>query len=120
MSYDYTVFRAPADGPMRAWPATSPPALGSVAEVKQRLDDLLRDVAWTQHESTWFGGWQAAEGGAELQLTPEPDGQVRFVTIRRVDRATVEHLCARLRVVAVDPQAMTLYRVETGDWTDAR
>lgn len=120
MSYDYTVFRAPGEGPMRSWPAAAPPALGSVAEVKQRLDDLLRDVAWTQRDSTWFGGWQAAEGSAELQLTPEADGQVRFVTIRRVDRPFVEHLCARLGAVAVDPQAMTLYRSETGDWTDAR
>lgn len=120
MSYDYTVFRAPSDQPMASWPAAAPPALGSVAEVRQRLDELLHEVTWTQRGSTWFGCSQGQEGSAELQLTPEPDGQVHFVTIRRVEPALVEHLCARLGLVAVDPQAMTLYRPETRGWTDAR
>ncbi|WP_041453229.1 hypothetical protein [Anaeromyxobacter dehalogenans] len=120
MSYDYTVFRAPAEGPMDAWPAEAPPALGSLAEVRQRLDALLHQVTWTQHASTWLGRCEAGPRSAELQLTPEADGQVRFVTIRRVERALVEELCAGLGVVAVDPQEMRLYRPEARAWSDAR
>jgi hypothetical protein len=120
VSYDDSVFRAPAEGPMEAWPSEAPPALGTVAEVRQRVDELLHEVTWTQHESTWFARCDAGPRSAEVQVTPEADGQARFVTIRRVERALVEELCDRLGLVAVDPQAMRPYRPEARAWSDAR
>jgi hypothetical protein len=120
MSYDYTLFKAPAPGPMESWPAVPPEPLGTVEELKQRLSQSFPDVLWEELRGAWFGRWQDRAGYAEFQITPESDGSVRFIGMRRVEKEDVEKLCRHLSVVAVDPQKMELFSSLTGTWSRAR
>lgn len=106
MSYDYTLFVAPGEGPMSTWPPSDPAALGSVDEVKARLATALTPIRWTYDHGAWFGATETLE----LQLTAEPDGTCRFITLRRLTRREVEHVCRALGLVAVDAQTVELIR----------
>jgi hypothetical protein len=119
VSHDYLLFRAPGPGPMASWAPEPPAVLGSADEMIGRLDDGFPGIAWSQFGSTWFGRWEQGERSAEFQLTPDADGTVRSLTMRRVDRTEVERVCEGFGLVAVDP-AMELYLPELGSWTQER
>jgi hypothetical protein len=120
MSYDYSLFKAPAPGPMESWPADSLAPLGSLDEVKAILSQWFPVLEWRQFKDTWFGKCADTDRYAEIQLTPDSDGLLRFMTLRRVQREEVERLCDRLGIVAVDPQRMELYSNLTRRWSQAR
>lgn len=117
MSYDYSLFKAPGSGPMESWPAEQPESLGSIDEIKKALSVLFPDVSWERSNETWFGRWENGDRYAEFQMTPEHDGKVRFITMRRTERKDVEALCRQLGVVAIDPQSMELYSSLTCCWS---
>jgi hypothetical protein len=114
MSLDHLLFRAPDSGPMSSWPPEAPPAFGKFTEVRQRLELLLPDLQWERDRTSWLG--RSPSGGLELQTTPDADDDVRFLTVRRADRAEVERICLALGVAAVGP-GFAVYRPDTGRWT---
>jgi hypothetical protein len=116
MSYDYTLFLAPGPGPMSTWEPVPPASLGSVEEVLARLKGVFPAAGFTQEPGTsaCFGHAEPIElgrgGGIEFQMTPEADGTVRFLTVRRIARDEVATLCRILGLVAVDNQTVDLIR----------
>ena len=116
MSYDYSLFHAPGPGPMSTWEPVPPAPLGSAEELKARLLGVFPAAGFVQGPgtATWFGHAEPIEqgrgGGIEFQMTPEADGLVRFLTVRRIARDEVAVLCRVLGLVAVDNQTVELIR----------
>jgi len=111
VSYDYSLFRALGEGPMDMWPAASPGPIGTVDEVKARLGAIFPEASWRLSQDTWFGAsTQGAETAVGFQLTPDADGQCRWLTVRRVTVSEVQDLCRALGLVAVDAQKVALIR----------
>lgn len=108
MSYDYTLFIAPAPGPMVSWPAMELIPMGRLDQVKQRLTDFFPGASWRLFGETWFG--RATSDGMEFQVSAGEDGICRHLTVRRITRPELEELCRALGVVAVDTQKMELIR----------
>lgn len=118
MSYDYLLFRAPADGPMASWPAgAEPEPLGTADELKARVEALFPGVRWRSFQDSFFGTWEDGERYAEFQLTPWKDGSFNGFSMKRVEREEVERVCRQLGLVAVDP-AVRVYSPALGRWTD--
>jgi hypothetical protein len=96
---------------MPSWPVVEPASLGTLAEVQERLSGLFPDTYWRQLGNTSFGRLQLSpDGHSEFQITPDDDGQCRWLTVRRVARDEVQQLCRLLGLVAVDQQTMELIR----------
>ena len=96
---------------METWPATSPEPMGTVDEVKTRLGAIFPEASWRLVQDTWFGASaHAPETAMGFQLTPDEDGQCRWLTVRRVTRSEVQDLCRALGLVAVDAQKVELIR----------
>lgn len=108
MSYDYTLFIAPAPGPMATWPVVPLLPLGSLEQVRQRVTDLFPGASWRMFAETWFG--RAGDDGMEFQISAGDDGICRHLTVRRVTRPELEALCRALGLVAVDVQTIELIR----------
>ncbi|HEY7410966.1 MAG TPA: hypothetical protein VII13_09505 [Vicinamibacteria bacterium] len=104
MSFDHTLFRAPGPGPMSSWPDAPMEPLGTLAEMQARLAALFPEVRWTPFRDTWFGMLRPPpDDGVEVQMTPDAEGLVRMLTVRRATREEVVQLCKALALVAVDP-----------------
>ena len=111
MSYDYSLFIAPGSGDLSSFPVVDPAPLGTLSEVQERLSRLFPDTYWRQFGNTLFGRSQLSpDGHSEFQITPDDDGQCRWLTVRRVKRDEVQRLCQLLGLVAVDQQTMELIR----------
>ena len=108
MGYDYTLFIAPAPGPMTDWPVVELSPLGSPDQVRQRLTDLFPGASWRQFADTWFG--QASVDGTQFQLSAGDDGICRHLTVRRITLPELRELCRALGLVAVDAQTIELIR----------
>jgi hypothetical protein len=113
MSYVYLLFKPLGPGPMSTWPAVQPEPLGTAEDLKARLAAIFPDVTWRPWaHGAWFGQTTPADPNAcqELQLTPDENGQYRFVTARRTTREQLARLCRALDLVAFDPQQNELIR----------
>ena len=96
---------------MSEWPAVDPESLGTLDEVKERLDAFFPETRWRQFGESAFGESQLSpDGPSEFQITPGEDGQCRWLTARRVTRDEVRRLCELLGLVAVDQQTVELIR----------
>jgi hypothetical protein len=80
---------------------------------------LFPDIHWDDSQGTWFGLYENGERYAEFQISPENDGSIRFLTVRRTERREIESLSRHLGVVAVDTQRMELYSNVTHRWSTA-
>jgi hypothetical protein len=111
MSYDYSLFIAPGPGDMSSWGAVSPAPLGTPSELQDRVSKHFPQTSWEQFGTTIFGHAQLSPDGAcDLQITPDDDGQCRWLTARRITRDEVLLLCRVLGLVAVDQQKVELIR----------
>jgi hypothetical protein len=108
MSYDYTLFVAPAPGPMVSWPVVELTPLGSLEQVRQRIAEIFPAASWRMFADTWFG--RATDDGTEFQIAAGDDGFCRHLTVRRITRPELEALCRVLGLVAVDVQTIELIR----------
>jgi hypothetical protein len=112
MSYDYTLFKAPGPGSMDSWTSATPlEPLGTLDELKDRLAALYPGTTWSAGGEAWFGRWMSGDSGIEFQITPDRDGALRHLAVRRTPRSEVERVCRHLGVVAVDNQTVELIRV---------
>jgi hypothetical protein len=73
------------------------------------LAGFCPELAWENFQGAWFGRCEVGRH-PEIQLTPDEDGQLRFITLRRVTRDEVIEIARRLELVAVDDQTCELLR----------
>ena len=111
MSYDYSLFIAPGPGDMSSWGAVDLAPLGTPSEVQDLVSRHFPRTSWRQFGNTIFGRSPlSSDGDSEFQITPDDDGQCRWLTARRVTRDEVKRLCRLLGLVAVDQQRVELIR----------
>ena len=77
--------------------------VGAVEAVKAQISRLFPKVRWESGPaapavsmSAWFG----LQGPAEFQLSVEPDGQVRMITMSHCERSEVELVANELELLA--------------------
>ena len=105
MSFHFYLYRAARGiGPMNAWQGMQAEAIGTLAQVRERIDAVFPGLEWDEVAGSWNGmGSDPLHYYLDLWLRDEADGQVRFVTMNKAPpsamRAVLEalalnHVCA--------------------------
>lgn len=105
MSFNFFLYRAPKDtGPMNTWQGTHAEAMGTLAQVRERLDAVFPGLRWDEVAGSWNGmGSDPLHYYLDIWLRGEPDGQVRFVVMNKspptamrmvLEALALNHVCA--------------------------
>ena len=116
MSFDFYLYRAPkGTGPVNTWQGMHAEAMGTMVQVRERLDAVFPGLEWDEVAGSWNGmGSDPLQYYLDIWLREEADGQVRFVTMNKAPptamRAVLEalalnHVCAPEAGDLVDPYA---------------
>lgn len=116
MSFNFYLYRAPkGTGPMNDWQEMHAEALGSLAQVRERLDAVFPGLEWDEVAESWNGmGGDPLHYYLDLWLREEADGQVRFVVMNKapptamravLGALALNHVCAPEAGDLVDPYA---------------
>ncbi len=111
MSYDYMLVKGKAGGSLETLVESAmSETIGTAADVKASICRLYPSMRWEAGPDlpggTNISAWFSSGGPAEFQLTVEPDGQVRMITMSRCERSEVERVARELALVALDEQSM--------------
>jgi len=111
MSYDYLLVKGKAGRSLETLVENAmSEAIGTAADVKASISRLYPSVRWNAGPdlpgSTNMSASFGSGGPAEFQLTVQPDGQVRMITMSRCERSEVERVARELGLVALDEQSM--------------
>ncbi len=115
LSYDYILSKGDASMDLEELlESAMSAAIGSTETLKSAISTVFPSVQWTQSVFTAADGsthlsWFGRQGTPEFQFMPEPDGQVRLLTMSHCERSEVELLARTLELVAVDQQTMEVF-----------
>ncbi|KAF1714971.1 hypothetical protein CSC74_15170 [Pseudoxanthomonas yeongjuensis] len=116
MSFHFYLYRAPkGTGPMNAWQGMHAEAIGTLTQVRERLDAVFPGLKWDEVAGSCNGmGSDPLHYYLDLWLREEADGQVRFVTMNKalpsamravLEALALNHVCAPEAGDLVDPYA---------------
>lgn len=116
MSFHFYLYRAPdGTGPMNAWQGMHAEAIGTLAQVRERIDAVFPGLEWDEVAGSWNGmGNDPLHYYLDFWLREEADGQVRFVTMNKapptamrtvLEALALNHVCAPEAGDLVDPYA---------------
>lgn len=105
MSFHFYLYRAPkGTGPMNTWQGMHAEAIGTLAQVRERLDAVFPGLKWDEVAGSWNGmGSDPLHCYLDLWLREEADGQVRFVVMNKappsamrvvLEALELNHVCA--------------------------
>jgi hypothetical protein len=125
MSYDYLMFHRPGFLPqwikrLQAVTSRKMGSLGTPEELMKRINELFPATRWEKNDRAdlkallsqikgggvdpnapvWFGGMAPT-----FQLSADVDGNVKSMTVSRVERSEIRLLCRRLGLIYLDLQA---------------
>jgi hypothetical protein len=118
LSYDYMLGKGDATLGFEAFmESASSGVIAREEPLKASITKLFPSVRWEQFainspivgtRASWFGR-PAQPGPPEFYFSPEPDGQVRLLSMCRCERSEVELVARTLGVVAFDEQTMEVF-----------
>ncbi len=105
MSFNFHLYRAPeGTGPMNIWQGMHAEAMGTLAQVRERIDAVFPGLKWQEWAGSCNGmGSDPLHYYLDIWLREEADGQVRFVTMNKapptamravLEALTLNHVCA--------------------------
>lgn len=105
MSFRFYLYRAPrGTGPMNAWQGMPAETMGTLAQVRERLDAVFPGLKWDEVAGSWNGmGSDPLRYHLDIWLREEPDGQVHFVVMNKspptamravLEALALDHVCA--------------------------
>lgn len=100
---------------MNTWQGMQAEAIGTLAQVRERLDAVFPGLEWSEMAGSWNGmGSDPIHYYLDIWLREETDGQVRFVTMNKappsamrvvLEALALNHVCAPEAGDLVDPYA---------------
>jgi len=118
LSYDYILGKGDAALGLEAFMESAHNGVIAREEaLKASITNLFPSVRWEQlaintpeggTHASWFGR-PAQPGPPEFHFSPEPDGQVRLLSMSRCERSEVELVARTLGLVAFDEQTMEVF-----------
>jgi hypothetical protein len=90
------LYRAPAGLPaLNEWTSVQlgelAEPLGSIAAVRQQLDELFANLQWQQFAGAWCGGHaQCQEPYIDIMLTADAAGHCRFIVFDKAASSVIE------------------------------
>jgi hypothetical protein len=115
LSYDYILSKGdPSMGLEELMESAMNGVIAHTENLKTSITNLFPSTRWTQSVTpapggtrvSWFGELQ---GGPEFHFMPEPDGEVRLLTMSHCERSEVELLARTLALVVLDQQTMEVF-----------